>query len=83
MGHRRCSSQPAPRTSGRDWIYQTAVNVQAFTTTFTFVPNGQNCRFFFQIIPTVLPVGLVAAFSSGAGCGGGVLPRFLDERSAG
>ena len=47
-------------------IYQTQVNVQAFTTNFTFVPNGQNIAFVIQNSNNN-PAFNGAVFSAGAG----------------
>jgi hypothetical protein len=49
-------------------MYQTQVNVQAFTSTFRFVPNGQNLVFIINN-STNNPYGFNNnAFSEGAGC---------------
>jgi hypothetical protein len=50
--------------------YQTQVNDQAFTTTFTFVPNGQNVSFMIQNSNNN-PSFNGAVFSNGAGCEAG------------
>jgi hypothetical protein len=51
-------------------VYQTLVNVQAFNTTFTFVPNGQ--YFAFTLNNTNNEPGYEGNnFSAGAGCEGG------------
>ena len=47
--------------------YQTQVNVQAFTATFTFVPNGQNVALIIQNSNNN-PTFNGAVFSAGAGC---------------
>jgi hypothetical protein len=59
-------------------IYQTAVNAQAFTATFTFVPNGQNIAFVLQNNNNANASGTTdpKAFSSGAGCEGGFFQAF-------
>lgn len=48
-------------------MYQTLVNVQAFNTTFTFVPNGQNVVFMLNNSNNN-PSFNNNAFSAGAGC---------------
>jgi len=49
-------------------MYQTPVNVQTFSSTFTFVPNGQNLVFIINN-STNNPWGFnTNAFSAGAGC---------------
>jgi hypothetical protein len=55
--------------------YQTQVNVQAFTSTFTFVPNGQNVAFVIQNSNNS-PYFNGAAFSAGAGCEAGFYQAF-------
>ena len=51
--------------------YQKQVNVQAFTASFTFIPNGQNVAFVLNNT-TNNPWGFNGAlFSAGAGCEGG------------
>ena len=50
--------------------YQTQVNDQAFTSTFTFVPNGQNVSFMIQNSNNN-PSFNGAVFSNGAGCEAG------------
>jgi hypothetical protein len=59
-------------------IYQTAVNAQAFTATFTFVPNGQNIAFVLQNNNNANASGTTdpRAFSSGAGCEAGFFQAF-------
>jgi hypothetical protein len=58
--------------------YQTQVNVQDFTSTFTFVPNGQNIAFVLQNdnICTGSTCFLGPNFSSGAGCEAGFYQAF-------
>ena len=51
--------------------WQQAVNVQAFTATFTFVPNGQNVAFVLQNNTNTAAGGAGPGFSSGAGCEAG------------
>lgn len=58
-------------------MYQTAVNVAAFTTTFTFIPNGQNMAFMLNNCANNGATGAgtcggfsLANFSSGASCEG-------------
>jgi hypothetical protein len=55
--------------------YQTKVNVQGFTSTFRFVPNGQNVAFVIQNSNNN-PSFNGAAFSAGAGCEGGFYQAF-------
>jgi Legume lectin domain/Bacterial Ig-like domain (group 2) len=52
-----------------------AVNVQAFTTTFTFVPNGQNIAFTINNATGGSFNG--PSFSSGAGCEAGFFQAFV------
>ena len=54
--------------SGYDVWYQTPVNVQAFTTTFTFVPGCCNVAFVVQNVTTEPPA---SAYSGGAGAEAG------------
>ena len=64
-------------------MYQTAVNVQAFTTTFTFVPDGQNVAFTINNdnYCDSNTCFLGANFSSGASCEGGFYQGFTDGNS--
>ena len=55
--------------------YQTQVNVQSFTSTFTFVPNGQNVAFVLQNSNNN-PTFNGSAFSAGAGCESGFFQAF-------
>jgi hypothetical protein len=55
--------------------YRTPVNVQKFTSTFTFVPNGQNVAFVLNNA-TNNPPNDGPGFSSGAGCEGGFYQAF-------
>ena len=55
--------------------YKTQVNVQSFTSTFTFVPNGQNVAFVLQNSNNN-PSFNGASFSSGAGCEAGFYQAF-------
>lgn len=58
-------------------MYQAAVDVRAFTTTFTFVPNGQNVSFVINNCPSSACGGFhQASFSSGASCEGGFYQGF-------
>jgi Chitobiase/beta-hexosaminidase C-terminal domain len=50
--------------------YYTPVNVQAFNTSFVFVPNGQNLAMIFNN-STNIPGYTGNVFASGAGCEGG------------
>ena len=63
---------------GAGLIYQTAVNVQAFSTTFTFIPNGWNLAFVLQnnTNPNAGGGGNPQAFAAGAGCEGGFYQAF-------
>jgi len=61
--------------------YFTPVGVKGFTTTFTFVPNGQNLAFVLQNTLPSLASGTGKNFDSGAGCEAGffqssVIPDF-------
>jgi hypothetical protein len=55
--------------------YQSSVNVQKFTSSFTFVPNGQNVAFVLNNA-TNNPPNDGPGFSSGAGCEGGFYQAF-------
>ncbi len=55
--------------------YEKPVNVQNFTSTFTFVPNGQNVAFVLNNA-TNNPPNDGPGFSSGAGCEGGFYQAF-------
>ncbi len=63
-------------------IYQTAVNVQAFSTTFAFVPNAWNLAFVLENVTHNAGAGpasglsLAQSFSGGAGCEGGFYQAF-------
>jgi Legume lectin domain/Chitobiase/beta-hexosaminidase C-terminal domain/Bacterial lectin len=82
-------STPAPSGSRVDLIpagathnaislnYQTPVNVQAFTSTFTFVPNGWNIAFVLQNNTEGSGNGGGAIFSAGAGCEAGFYQAFV------
>jgi hypothetical protein len=56
--------------------YQTAVNVQAFSTSYTFVPNGWNLAFVLQnnTVTGAGPAGI--NFFGGAGCEGAFYQAF-------
>ncbi len=54
--------------------WSTPVNIQRFTSTFTFVPNGQNVAFVVQ--NNVGSNGNGLAFDSGAGCEAGFYQAF-------
>jgi len=57
--------------------YTTPVNVQDFTASYTFVPNGWNLAFVLQNnTNTAASGGLKAAFSAGAGCEAGFYQGF-------
>jgi Chitobiase/beta-hexosaminidase C-terminal domain/Legume lectin domain len=68
-----------PANSGHNgyglWYY-TPVNIQAFTTTFTFIPNGQNIAFVVQNT-TNNPGYQGNIFASGAGCEAGFYQAFV------
>ena len=53
--------------------YSTAVNIQAFSTTFTFIPNGWNIAF---VLQNGTNSGNGNAWSAGAGCEGGFYQAF-------
>ena len=55
--------------------YQTQVNAQAFTASFTFVPNGQNVAFVIQNSNNN-PYFNGADFNAGAGCEAGFFQAF-------
>ena len=55
--------------------YQKLVNVNSFTSSFTFVPNGQNIAFVLQNSNNN-PTFNGASFSSGAGCEAGFFQAF-------
>jgi hypothetical protein len=59
--------------------FQTAVNVQAFTTVYSFIPDGQNVSFVMQNSNICGQFGCTtgAAFTSGAGCEGGFFQAFV------
>jgi hypothetical protein len=54
--------------SGSGIWYQTPVNVQAFTTTFSFVPNGYNFAF---VVQNSNNIEIFNTFTGGAGAEGG------------
>jgi hypothetical protein len=62
--------------NGYGMSYYTPVNIQAFTTTFTFIPNGQNIAFVVQDT-TDQPGYQGNIFSSGAGCEAGFYQAFV------
>ena len=63
--------------NGYGMAYHTPVNVQAFTTTFTFVPNGQNIAFVAQ--NTSDQSGYQGnIFAAGAGCEAGFYQGSVD-----
>ena len=60
-------------------IYQTAVNIQAFTATFMFVPNGKNIAFVAENNSSPDGGGMAntpSNFSAGAGCEAGFYQAF-------
>lgn len=57
-------------------IYQTKVNDQAFSTTFTFIPNGMNVAFVLQNNTNTDAAGTGGAFAAGAGCEAGFYQAF-------
>ncbi len=65
--------------NGSGMIYQTPVNAQAFTSTFTFVPNGKNIAFVVQNNTSAAGGGSPnrpQAFAAGAGCEAGFFQAF-------
>ncbi len=65
--------------NGSGMIYQTPVNAQAFTATFTFVPNGKNIAFVVQNNTSAAGGGSPnrpQAFAAGAGCEAGFFQAF-------
>src|ERR1700740_2636512 len=64
--------------NGTGMWYQTPVNAQAFTATFTFVPNGQNLAFVLQNNTNFNGCGTTdpAFCSGGAGCEAGFYQAF-------
>ena len=65
---------PSADHTALNFNYATAaVNVQAFTTTYTFIPNGWNISF---ILQNSTNSGRGAGFSSGAGCEGSFYQAF-------
>jgi hypothetical protein len=56
--------------------YYTPVNVQAFSTTFTFIPNGWNIAFVLQNNTNTAAAPHGIEFSAGAGCEGGFYQVF-------
>jgi hypothetical protein len=62
--------------NGYGMSYYTPVNIQSFTTTFTFIPNGQNLSFVVQDT-TDQPGYQGNLFSSGAGCEAGFYQAFV------
>lgn len=61
--------------------YQTAVNVQAFTATFTFVPDGENLAFVLNNTNNY-PGFQGGAFAQGAGCEAGFYQSFPNNSPA-
>jgi hypothetical protein len=66
---------------GNGFNYQTPVNVQAFTATFTFVPNGWNIAFVLQNNTNHEASGgacsgTACTFAAGAGCEAGFYQAF-------
>jgi Chitobiase/beta-hexosaminidase C-terminal domain len=62
--------------SGNGLFYQTPVNVQGFTTNFTWVGNGYNLSFVINNAGGTPPNNGSATFSSGAGGEGGFYQAF-------
>jgi hypothetical protein len=56
--------------------YTSPVNVQAFVTTFNWIPNGQNGGFVLQNNTITTAAGSGGGFFSGAGCEGGFYQAF-------
>jgi hypothetical protein len=61
---------------GNNLNFQTAVNVQAFTTIFTFIPNGWNLAFIAQNNTNTTQGGPPQSFAGGAGCEAGIYQAF-------
>ena len=61
--------------TGLSLIYQTLVNTAAFSTTFTFQPNGQNISFVVNDSNNS-PDFMGSAFAAGAGCEGSFYQAF-------
>jgi hypothetical protein len=59
--------------------YQTAVNDQAFKSTFNFMPDGQNISFFITNNTNTNAGGAGQGFNSGAGCEAGIYQAFAAE----
>jgi hypothetical protein len=59
--------------NGAGFWYQTAVSTGPFSTTFTYIPNGQNLTF---LVQNSNVQGGPTALSSGAGCEGGFYQAF-------
>lgn len=65
--------------NGSGMIYQTRVNAQAFTSTFTFVPNGKNVAFVIENNTSAAGGGASNRpdyFAGGAGCEAGFFQAF-------
>ena len=63
--------------NGNAFWYQTAVNVQGFTSTFTFVPNGFNLAFVLNNCnQSGCGSGKGPTYAAGAGCEGGFYQAF-------
>jgi hypothetical protein len=63
--------------NGNAFWYQTAVNVQGFTSTFTFVPNGFNLAFVLNNCNQYgCGSGKGPTYAAGAGCEGGFYQAF-------
>jgi hypothetical protein len=69
---------PAGSThNGNALFYKTAVNVQGFTSTFTFIPNGFNLSFVLNNCnQSGCGSGKGPTFAAGAGCEGGFYQAF-------
>ncbi len=57
-------------------LYQTPVNVQAFSTSFTFQPNGVNLSFVVENSSNNQLLSSGSNFAGGAGCEGGFYQAF-------
>ena len=75
-------ASPGAEHTALSMIYQTPVAATAFTTTFTFVPDGQSLAFVVQNNNGGGTFGGAANFSSGAGCEAGFYQAFVPPNAA-
>lgn len=61
-------------------LYQYPVNVQAFTTNFKFVPNGQNVGLVFTNNTNSAGGSTTTQFAGGAGCEAGLIQAFVSPQ---